>query len=192
MYLPISFRKRRFLPPQAVIDWHAEALLPHNVPPRVLDRLTGQPGAPELGLAYSSHGCKGKLPSMGGNVEQSGSASGFREVDQDGNPVAEHVQAASAEDSTDTGPFAVNPFIIVLWLMAALLVIGGTSALLNANLALGPSSGAMPLPFVIFTLAPHAILGGIIAIIFLLLWHANQWQHRRGQRPHAGPVDGRR
>ena len=111
-------------------------------------------------------------------MEQSGSAVGFREVDQDGKPVVERVQSDAGEDSTGTVSRGINPFIVVLWLMAAALIGGGVSAFLNANLAIGPSSGAMPLPFVIFSLAPYAILGGIIAVICLLLWHARQWQRR--------------
>ncbi|MDQ0870729.1 hypothetical protein QFZ70_003202 [Arthrobacter sp. V1I9] len=113
-------------------------------------------------------------------MEQSGSAVGFREVDQDGNPVSEKLQSAAVENSTGVGRFGINPFIVVLWPMAAVLIGGGLAALLNANLALGPSSGEMPLAFMVFTLAPHAILGGIIAVIGLLLWHATQWQRRRG------------
>ncbi|MFF1252084.1 hypothetical protein ACFVYC_06270 [Pseudarthrobacter sp. NPDC058329] len=112
-------------------------------------------------------------------MEQPSGASGFREVGPDGNPIIEEAPSAAAEDPTGGGAVPVNPFIVVLWLMAVLLVGGGLSAILNANLAVGPSSGATPLPFVIFTLAPHIVLGGIIAAICLLLWHANQWQRRR-------------
>jgi hypothetical protein len=113
-------------------------------------------------------------------MEQPARAVGFREVDQDGNPITEEVHSAVADDSTGPRSFAFNPFIVILWLLAALLLGGGLAALLNANLALGPSSGAVPLAFVVFTLAPHAILGGVIAVIGLLLWHATQWQRRRG------------
>ncbi len=101
-------------------------------------------------------------------------------MDQDGNPVSEKLQPAAVENSTGVGRFGINPFIVVLWPMAAVLIGGGLAALLNANLALGPSSGEIPLAFMVFTLAPHAILGGIIAVIGLLLWHATQWQRRRG------------
>jgi len=115
---------------------------------------------------------------MGGFMEQPAGPVGFREVDQDGNPINGEAQQAAADDSTRS--FTINPFIVILWVLAALLLGGGLAAFLNANLALGPSTGAMPLAFVVFTLAPHAILGGVVAVIGLLLWHATQWQRRRG------------
>jgi hypothetical protein len=89
--------------------------------------------------------------------------------------------ARVAEDLSGAGiASAVNPFIVALWLLAGLLVGGGVWAFLNANFTTGPSSGSMPVSFVIFTFAPHAVLSGIIAVIGLLLWHAHQWQRRRG------------
>ncbi len=118
-------------------------------------------------------------------MEQPANAIGFREVDAEGKAVAAEVPSAAAEEPGSTGSLAVNPFIVVLWLLAALLVGGGVSAVLNVDLTAGPSSGRTPLPFVIFTLAPYAILGGVIGVIGLLLWHAHRWQHRRS-RGHPG------
>jgi hypothetical protein len=126
----------------------------------------------------------------GENLEQQAGAYGFREVDADGQTVTEDAPSPAAEEPGSAGSFAVNPFIIVLWLLAALLVGGGVSAAFNADLTTGPSSGGTPMPFVIFTLAPYAMLGGVIAVVGLLLWHAHQWQHRRSQGHKAGAFSG--
>jgi hypothetical protein len=119
-------------------------------------------------------------------MEQSAGMLGFREVDQDGNPVGPGDGAAVAEDQPGGRfPAAVNPFIVALWVLAATLLGGGVWAFLNASVAIGPSPGSMPLSFVVFTFAPHAALSGIIAIIGLLFWHAHQWQRKRAQAPQG-------
>ncbi len=123
-------------------------------------------------------------------MEQQASWFGFREVDADGQTVSSEAPSTAAEEPRNTGFFAVNPFIVVLWLLAALLVVGGVSAAFNVDLTTGPSSGGTPMPFVIFTLAPYAILGGVIAVVGLLLWHAHQWQHRRSQVRKVGSSSG--
>jgi hypothetical protein len=115
-------------------------------------------------------------------MEQSAGMVGFREVDQDGNPVGTEDGAAVAEDQPGGRfPAAVHPFIVALWVLAVTLLGGGVWAFLSANVAIGPSPGSMPWSFVVFTFAPHAALGGIIAIIGLLFWHAHQWQRKRAQ-----------
>ncbi|MDQ0925199.1 hypothetical protein QF038_003707 [Pseudarthrobacter sp. W1I19] len=111
-------------------------------------------------------------------MEQSAGMVGFREVDRDGNPVAADHSAEAEDQPGGRFPAAVNPFIVALWMLAATLLGGGVWAFLNANFTIGPSSGSVPLSFVIFTLAPHAALSGIIAIVGLLFWHAHQWQRR--------------
>jgi hypothetical protein len=118
-------------------------------------------------------------------MEQPAGTIGFREVDRDGNPVV--IEDHVAEDRRGSWLIAaVNPFIVALWVLAATLLGGGVWAFLNANVAIGPSSGSMPLSFVVFTFAPHAALSGVIAIIGLLFWHAHQWQRRRAQDPRRG------
>ncbi|CCQ47792.1 putative uncharacterized protein [Pseudarthrobacter siccitolerans] len=113
-------------------------------------------------------------------MEQSAGMMGFREVDQDGNPVGLGDSAAAAEDQPGGRlPAAVNPFIVTLWVLAATLLGGGVWAFLNTSVAIGPSPASMPLSFVVFTFAPYAALSGIIAIIGLLFWHAHQWQRKR-------------
>jgi hypothetical protein len=113
-------------------------------------------------------------------MEQPAATIGFREVDRDGNPVVAEDHATADGDRTGRRIVTVvNPFIVALWVIAAMLVGGGASAFLNTNLAVGPSSGSMPVSFVIFTFAPYAVLSGTITAICLLFWHANQWQRRR-------------
>ncbi|MCU1567842.1 MAG: hypothetical protein JWQ56_2779 [Pseudarthrobacter sp.] len=115
-------------------------------------------------------------------MEQTAGMTGFREVDPDGNPVGPEEGAAGAEDQPGGRFFAaVNPFIVALWVLAATLLAGGVGAFLNANVAIGPSSGSTPLSFVVFTFAPHAALSGSIAITGLLFWHAHQWQRKRSR-----------
>ncbi|WP_461188867.1 hypothetical protein [Arthrobacter sp. Z4-13] len=114
-------------------------------------------------------------------MEQSAGAIGFREVDQDGNPIAGAVQTGAGEDSAHHTAPAVNPFIVVLWLLAILLIGGGALIFLNANSMVGPTTSGMPASFLMFTFAPYAIVAGLAAVIGLLFWHAFQWQRRRSQ-----------
>ena len=105
---------------------------------------------------------------------------GFREVDRDGNPIAGYARTETTEDADRGNAFAVNPFIAVLWLLAAALIGGGAWVFLNANSMVVPSTAGMPASFLLFTLAPYAIFAGLAALICLLFWHALQWQRRRG------------
>jgi len=121
--------------------------------------------------------------------QQQSAALGFREVDRDGKPVL-----PETEDSEPAGPARSlrmpNPFIVVLWLLAAGLIAGGLNALLagptgmwtllRGPVAIGPISNGFSIDFVLFTFAPHLVLAGFAALIFLLFWHAWQWQRRRG------------
>jgi hypothetical protein len=113
-------------------------------------------------------------------MEQPGRAIEFREVDQDGNPVSGAVPYGAGEDSVSSPAPAVNPFIVILWLLAILLIGGGTLIFLNANTMVGPTTSGMPASFLMFTFAPYAIVAGLAAAICLLFWHAFQWQRRRG------------
>ncbi len=113
-------------------------------------------------------------------MEQPGRAIEFREVDQDGNPVAEAVRSGAGEDSVSSPEPAANPFIVALWLLAILLIGGGALIFLNANTMVGPTTSGMPASFLMFTFAPYAIVAGLAAAICLLFWHAFQWHRRRG------------
>jgi hypothetical protein len=113
-------------------------------------------------------------------MEQPGSAIEFREVDQDGNPVSGSVGSGAGEGSESSPLPAVNPFIAALWLLAIVLIGGGTLIFINANSMVGPTTSGMPASFLMFTFAPYAIVAGLAAAICLLFWHAFQWQRRRG------------
>lgn len=113
-------------------------------------------------------------------MEQPRSAIEFREVDQDGNPASGAPRSGAGEDSVSSPVPAANPFILVLWLLAIVLIGGGTWIFLNANTMVGPTTSGMPASFLMFTFAPYAIVAGLAAAICLLFWHAFQWQRRRG------------
>lgn len=103
----------------------------------------------------------------------------FHEVDQDGNP-ADPEAASGGHDADGTkgaGRTGFNPFIVILWILAATLVVGGIWVFTNA-FSTGPtsSSGAVPLGFILINFAPQAVLSGTLAIMCLLFWHAVQWQ----------------
>jgi hypothetical protein len=105
---------------------------------------------------------------------------GFREVDREGKPVSPEPKAAEGAAWTSRSWPAVNPFIVALWLLALALIAGGVSVFLNSAMVAGPMGGGMPLSFLIFTLAPYAVFGGLVTIVCLLFWHALQWQRRLG------------
>jgi len=106
-------------------------------------------------------------------------AVGFREVDRDGNPVAP--ATGDLESAWPArGLRMPNPFIVVLWLLAAAMIATGLWTLLRGPVAIGPMSNGLSLDFVLFTFAPHLVLMGFAALATLLFWHAWQWQRRRG------------
>jgi hypothetical protein len=110
--------------------------------------------------------------------QQPSGALGFREVDRDGNPVPPETEGPEAA-GTERSWSAPNPFIVVLWLLAAAMIAGGTAPLLSGPMIMGPSSGAIPLAYVVFTFAPQVVLAGFATLVFLLFWHAWHWQRRR-------------
>ena len=103
----------------------------------------------------------------------------FHELDQDGRP-ADPDAAGGSQDPAGTrgaGRTGLNPFIVILWILAATLVVGGIWVFTNA-FSTGPTSGSgtVPLGFVLVNFAPQAVLSGTLAIMCLLFWHAVQWQ----------------
>jgi hypothetical protein len=120
--------------------------------------------------------------SQGESVEQQAGSVGFREVDQDGNPAPEASRDGASESSPSTG---VNPFIVALWLLAAVLIVGGIAAIFGAAANTMPVNGQVPVSYLVLTFAPYLIVTGVAAVVVLLLWHARQWQQRRAQLPSA-------
>ncbi|WP_457947850.1 hypothetical protein ACTAQI_18640 [Pseudarthrobacter sp. alpha12b] len=111
--------------------------------------------------------------------QQQSGALGFREVDRDGNPVPPELEG-TGDAGTERSWSPPNPFIVVLWLLSAGLIAGGTAALLNGPMVMGPSSSGIPLAYVLFTFAPQVVIAGFATLVFLLFWHAWHWQRRRG------------
>ncbi|MET1087887.1 MAG: hypothetical protein ABWY04_12340 [Arthrobacter sp.] len=114
--------------------------------------------------------------------QPSASGIGFREVDQDENP-AVHVPDTAQDSSRQDRHWSVNPFIAVLWLVAAVLVVGGISVLSTVTFNPGPVGGPQAITFLMMTFAPHALLVGLVVVLCLLFWHAWQWQRRHSKRP---------
>ncbi|WP_426227244.1 hypothetical protein [Pseudarthrobacter sp. DSP2-3-2b1] len=105
----------------------------------------------------------------------------FREVDQDGKPI--EPASLELEESTDAGRPAwtsVNPFIVALWLVAAILLIGGVGVSANAASMMGPNPAVQPLAYILMSLAPWAVLAGLLNVLALLFWHAIEWQRKKG------------
>jgi len=116
----------------------------------------------------------------GGNMDQQPSGVvGFREVDRDGNPVPPEREGPEPAAAARLGT-APNPFIAVLWLLAAGLMVGGVAALTQGPIAMAPMRDGFSVAFIIFTFAPQLVLIGIATVVILLLWHAWRWQRRRG------------
>lgn len=113
--------------------------------------------------------------------QASASGIGFREVDQEENPEV-HTSVAAQAPSRHDSHWSVNPFIAVLWLLAAVLVVGGISVLSTVTFNPGPMGGPPAVSFLMMTFAPHALLVGVVVVLCLLFWHAWQWQ-RRAERP---------
>jgi hypothetical protein len=80
----------------------------------------------------------------------------FREVDQEGNPAEPDTVTHHREhDGRSAGRTPFNPFIVILWILAAVLVAGGIWGFLNAASMLGPPSpGTMALSFALINYAP--------------------------------------
>lgn len=108
----------------------------------------------------------------------------FREVDKDGNPADPAIQAQESPDSweSERGRAAINPFIVILWVFACALVSGGvwiySDVYSMSSAAFGPST-SMPVSMALMGIAPFALVGGMLAMILLLFWHAIHWQRRR-------------
>lgn len=118
-----------------------------------------------------------------GNMKQlSASGMGFREGCQDENPGV-HARDIAQDPSRQDGHWSVNPFIAVLWLLAAVLVGGGISVLSTVTFNPGPMGGPPAITYLVMTFAPHALLVGLVDVLCLLFWHAWQWQRRQAEWP---------
>ena len=110
--------------------------------------------------------------------QQASGALGFREVDGDGNPVPPEAEGSKSM-GTKRSWASPNPFIVVLWLLAAGMICGGASALLNNPMSVAMGDRAT-FDYFVFAFAPQGISGGTAIFFALLFWHAWHWQRRRG------------
>ncbi|KRE80090.1 hypothetical protein [Arthrobacter sp. Soil763] len=111
--------------------------------------------------------------------QSSASATGFREVAEGGNPGVQ----AEHEPYRPDPRWSINPFIALLWLLAAVLVVGSLAILSTVTFNIGPLGGPPTVLFLTMTFAPHALLVGVVVVLCLLFWHAWRWQQWRGDRP---------
>ncbi|MFC4397984.1 hypothetical protein [Arthrobacter sedimenti] len=98
-------------------------------------------------------------------------------MDEDRKPLTAAAEEP-AEDVLRSGP-KLNPFIGVLWLVVAVLVVGGVAFLLNAPLSVSMTD-RVSMAYVLFSFATPAVFLGILTFLGLMFWHAGQWQRRRG------------
>ncbi|WP_157371082.1 hypothetical protein [Arthrobacter sp. Leaf141] len=116
-------------------------------------------------------------------MEQPMGAVTFREVDQHGNRIPDGGAGEPPEPGEKSPGFSVNPFIVVLWLLAAALVVGGLAVLFGGAgttvMSFGSTNGP-PLAYLLMSFSPQLIVSGLATAMVLLFWHAFQWQRRRG------------
>ncbi|HEY8294519.1 MAG TPA: hypothetical protein VIG41_04215 [Micrococcaceae bacterium] len=96
-----------------------------------------------------------------------------REIDSSGPVVPPEEELTSRR--------GINPFIVVLWILAAGLVLSGIGMIAQARNPLSAGPGYMPLSYVLINVAPYALLAGALITGALLFWHAVQWQRHRGR-----------
>lgn len=114
-------------------------------------------------------------------AEPAANGVGFREAGQDENPNV-HPSAARQEPYRQDPGWSINPFIVLLWLLAAILLVGSLAILSTVTFNMGPMGGPSTVLFLMMTFAPHALLVGVVVVLCLLFWHAWHWQQRRTVR----------
>ncbi|MGO4238254.1 hypothetical protein [Pseudarthrobacter sp. YAF2] len=108
---------------------------------------------------------------------QQAAVTGFRELDANGRPVPP--DSAPVDAPAGKRWRAPNPFIALLWVLAAALIAGGSAALLGYPMSMAMADRAT-FQYLVFAFAPQGVSGGIAVCLALLFWHAWQWQRRRG------------
>ncbi len=114
-------------------------------------------------------------------MDQREGISNFREIDADGNTVPAEAPGSAAPPAP-AFIRRINPFIVILWLLTALLLIGSIQIFGISLNGLGPNvtpGFVEQFGYILFTLAPWCLLASILITTGLLFWHANQWQKRR-------------
>ncbi|WP_285320582.1 hypothetical protein [Pseudarthrobacter sp. lyk4-40-TYG-27] len=86
--------------------------------------------------------------------------------------------AATAEE-IGPSPRTKNPFIIILWALSGVLILGGLLALLNGSLEVSMTQ-RVSMADILFTFAPQSVFIGVTTVIALMFWHAWRWQRGQG------------
>lgn len=113
----------------------------------------------------------------------------FREVDSQGQPTAGQAQPGFAPyEAADFGQrrrLSVNPFIVALWVLVAVLLVSpfGVFTLAQESLNSGTEPQAMPVGYMWITFAPQILFAGLVGALGLLFWHAGQWQRNHAKQP---------
>lgn len=102
---------------------------------------------------------------------------GFREViGEDGT-----TPDAITTETTKEGalPPRLNPFILVLWALSGVFILGGLLALLNGSLEVSMTDH-VSMAYILFTFAPPSVFIGVATVLGLMFWHAWHWQRAKG------------
>lgn len=132
----------------------------------------------ELGLGFEQS--KELRPNNRGTGLGSGQHEGigFREVSNGDGTVPATMTAAAAEE-IGPSPRTKNPFIIILWALSGVLILGGLLALLNGSLEVSMTQ-RVSMADILFTFAPQSVFIGVTTVIALMFWHAWRWQRGQG------------
>jgi hypothetical protein len=106
----------------------------------------------------------------------------FREVDSQGNPTGYGPGAGQA--GMPRSRLSVNPFIVALWVIEAILLVSpfGVFTLAQESLNSGTQPQVMPVSYMWITFAPQMLFAGLAGFLGLLFWHAAQWQRNRAKQ----------
>lgn len=102
----------------------------------------------------------------------------FREIDEHGNALP-HDLADAPEDARK---IRVNPFIVVLWVFNATIMVfvaWATSESFDPSNFGTEMPGTVPMAFILMNVVPQILPLPLFTTAALLFWHAWQWQKRR-------------
>jgi hypothetical protein len=100
-------------------------------------------------------------------------------------PVQPGLPPYEAADFGQRSRLSVNPFIVALWVLVAVLLVSpfGVFTLAQESLNSGTEPQVMPVGYMWITFAPQILFAGLVGALGLLFWHAAQWQRNRAKQP---------
>ena len=102
---------------------------------------------------------------------------GFREVIREDGMTPDDITAETTKEGAL--PRRLNPFILVLWALSGVFILGGILALLNGSLEVSMTD-QVSMAYVLFTFAPTSVFIGVATVLALMFWHAWHWQRLKG------------